>query len=210
MKLNDIKKETTQMVLDHIAEGWTLDWSDVSYGCQTCEILAKGDRVRFIFATWERTDHSDIMNPAENAFRVGIAETSIQDRNCCGPWEKEELVVSEKTYYRLADKWNGNGDWYTDSVEEAREATRKRAERYRRTRRRDEPKLLEPSDRLVEILREQSSAFCGKATKKNVRVEKKEKRYGFGPRVLGYEVTLLNRLGNPKEQVFYPLGGRKA
>ena len=201
MKKINLKNMTSNIIKEHLADGWTLDWDDTSRGCQACYILLKGDKVRFVYVTWE-TFLYDKEERIDNAVEIGICEDHIENRDRCGIWRESEKDIFRKTYYRIGEK--RNNEWYTDDKEEAIAAGKKRIERYRTSENREEPQTLEATDAFVETMRKVPG--FEKASKKNLRIKKIKKYCAFQGNRFGYQVDMLNRVGNVKESRFYQLG----
>lgn len=198
MKLKNIKKGITRnLIAEHLFEGWTLDWDDASRGNKATFFLTKGDELRCMTAKEESGYGETLDKLVIRLFGIGEWWGGI-----CGgfSWRGEdENDIATEVF------WKVDEDWYVDGVEEAKAIFEKKRERIRRN---FEPykteKPLKASEALIEAMK--SVEGFDKATAKNVRVAKKTVRRAFGPASCGYQVTMLNRVGNVKAEKFYPLG----
>ncbi len=137
MKKHEISGLFTSHVTDAINEGFvpcmtelTGSYSDVM-GTQM--VFAKGDER--IIMWMEEKDNFGLYNedaPSNVTLRVarislGYGETL--ENSYCWPRDWKRHVVHEQAVYRVSDR-SWKGDWYSASEEEAREAMRKRRERF--------------------------------------------------------------------------------
>lgn len=124
MKYNDIEKLASDIILDHMKDGWTLKMNNSSWsGCEGVTFLVKGDEKLAVFITRE----GGFGGPEKVSIKTSI--TPAENVNSFA-WSKDEAVEAVAEFWNASASWNGC-DWFVDSLEEAEAARETRHEHFR-------------------------------------------------------------------------------